>query len=144
MNGEAKQLSEVPDPTFSEGVLGQGAAIIPSEGKLYAPFEGTVASVFDTKHAVCLSGPGDCEMLIHVGLETVNLNGRYFDVKVKDGDEVKTGDLLMEFDLDAISRDHKTITPILITNADDYGEISYLKTSGSVRAGEPLYKVCES
>ncbi|MCI8576042.1 MAG: PTS glucose transporter subunit IIA [Lachnospiraceae bacterium] len=59
MNGEAKQLSGVPDPTFSEGVLGQGAAIIPSEGKLYAPFEGTVASVFDTKHAVCLSGPGD-------------------------------------------------------------------------------------
>ncbi len=82
-------------------------------------------------------------MLIHVGLETVNLNGRYFDVKVKDGDKVKTGDLLMEFDLDAISRDHKTITPVLITNADDYGEISYLKTSGSVRAGEPLYKVCE-
>lgn len=141
MNGTAKQLSEVPDPTFSEGVLGQGAAIIPSEGKLYAPFEGTVASVFDSKHAICLNGPCDCEMLIHVGLETVSLNGKYFDVKVKDGDKVKPGDLLMEFDLNEISKDFKTITPILITNADDYDGINYLKTSGSVKAGEPLYEV---
>ncbi len=141
MNGEVKPLSEVPDAAFSEGILGQGAAIIPSEGRLYAPFEGTVSSVFDTKHAVCLCGPNGCEMLIHVGLETVALNGKYFDAKVKDGDKIKTGDLLLEFDLDAISRDFKTITPILITNADDYGEINFIKQSGSVKAGEALYEV---
>ncbi|MFG6395493.1 MAG: glucose PTS transporter subunit IIA [Lachnospiraceae bacterium] len=141
MNGEVKQLSEVPDPTFSEGILGQGAAIIPSDGRLYAPFDGTVSSVFDTKHAVCLCGPEGCEMLIHVGLETVSLNGKYFDTKVKDGDTIKTGDLLMEFNLDAISKDFKTITPILITNADDYSGINYLKTSGPVKAGDALYEV---
>lgn len=141
MNGEVKPLSEVPDATFSEGILGQGAAIIPSEGRLYAPFEGTVSSVFDTKHAVCLCGPNGSEMLIHVGLETVTLNGKYFDAKVKDGDKIKTGDLLLEFDLDTISRDFKMITPILITNADDYGEINFIKQSGSVKAGEALYEV---
>ncbi len=141
MTGEVKPLSEVPDETFSQGVLGQGAAIIPSEGKLYAPFDGTVVSVFDTKHAICLSGPADCEMLIHVGLETVSLKGKYFDVKVKDSDKIKAGDLLMEFDLNAISRDFKTITPVLITNADDYDSVSLIQTSGSIRAGEPLYKV---
>lgn len=80
-------------------------------------------------------------MLIHVGLETVTLNGKYFDAKVKDGDKIKTGGLLLEFDLDAISRDFKTITPILITNADDYGEINFIKQSGSVKAGEALYEV---
>lgn len=141
MEGEVKPLSEVPDETFSSGVLGQGVAIIPTDGKLYAPVDGTVASVFDTKHAICLSGPCDSEILIHVGLETVGLGGKHFIPKVKDGDRVKAGDLLMEFDLSEIAREHKTITPIVVTNADDYNAITPIKTNGAIKVGEPLYEV---
>ena len=104
LSGTVAKLEEVPDETFSQGILGQGAAIIPSEGKLYAPFDCSVSLVADTKHAISLDGPGDCEMLIHVGLETVSLNGKYFTPKVKAGDRVKKGDLLMEFDLEAIKK----------------------------------------
>ena len=141
LSGTAAKLEEVPDPTFAEGILGQGAAIIPSEGKLYAPFDGAVSLVADTKHAISLEGPAGCEMLIHIGLETVTLNGKYFTPKVKDGDKVKKGDLLMEFDLESIAKEFKTITPVLITNIDDYGGLVPIKTSGIVKAGEPLYEV---
>lgn len=141
MNGEVKELKDVPDETFAAGILGQGAAIIPTEGKLYAPFDCTVASVFESKHAICLMGPDDSELLIHVGLETVTLGGKYFTPAVKEGDTVKAGQLLMEFDLDAIRKQFKTITPIVITNADDYDSILSVKTRGTVRVGEPLYKV---
>lgn len=141
LNGTAAALCDVPDETFSTGVLGQGTAIIPSDGKLYAPFDGVVSLVADTKHAISLDGPGGCEMLIHVGLETVSLNGKYFAPKVKDGDKVKKGDLLMEFDLKGISKEFKTITPILITNIEDLGVIVPIKSSGPVKAGEPLYEV---
>lgn len=138
MNGEVKKLKEVNDPTFSEGILGQGMAIIPAEGKLYAPFSGKVSSVFDTKHAICLEDANGTEMLIHIGLETVSLGGKYFNAKVKDGDTVKTGDLLIEFDLNAIRKNFDTITPILVTNADDFSAIEELKASGTIKVGEPL------
>ena len=115
MNGEMVDLAAVPDPTFSEGILGQGTAIIPSEGKLYSPVDGTVASVFETKHAISLLTDSGAELLMHVGLDTVSLGGKYFEAKVKDGDQVKRGDLLLEFNLDAISKDFKTFTPVLIT-----------------------------
>lgn len=141
MNGTVAVLSDVPDETFSQGVLGQGAAIIPSEGKLYAPFDGVISLVADTKHAISLDGPGGCEMLIHVGLETVSLNGKYFTPKVKEGDRVKAGQLLMEFDLEAISKQFKTFTPVLITNIDDYEALVSIKASGPVKVGEPLYEV---
>ncbi len=141
LNGEAKKLEEVDDPTFSAGILGQGAAIIPSEGKLYAPFDGTVASIFDTKHAICLENGEGAEILMHIGLETVSLGGKYFDAKVKAGDTVKTGDVLIEFDLDAISKDFPTITPVLVANADDFGSITPVKTSGKVKAGEAFLEV---
>lgn len=141
LNGEAKKLEEVDDPTFSAGILGQGAAIIPSEGKLYAPFDGTVASIFDTKHAICLENASGAEVLMHIGLETVSLQGKYFDAKVKAGDSVKTGDLLIEFDLDQIQKEFKTITPVLIANADDFGSVNPLKTSGTIKAGEAFIEV---
>ena len=139
LNGELVELSNVPDATFADGILGQGVAILPSEGKLYSPVDGTVASVFDTKHAIALVTDSGAEMLIHVGLETVSLNGKHFTPKVKDGDRVKAGDLLMEFDLAAIKKDFKTFTPVLVTNADDYTSIDVNRTSGPVKAGEPLY-----
>lgn len=141
LTGQVKSLSEVPDETFSEGVLGRGAAIIPAEGKLYSPVDGKVITIFDTRHAIGISGPDESELLIHIGLETVSLGGKYFSPKVKEGDQVKAGDLLIEFDLEAISRDFQTITPILITNADDYNEIIPIKTEGDIRMGEPLYEV---
>lgn len=141
MNGEAKPLSEVNDPTFSEGILGQGAAIVPSEGKLYAPFDGKVSSVFETKHAVCLENNDGIEMVLHIGLETVSLGGKYFTAKVKGGDQVKAGDLLIEFDLDEIRKDFDTVTPVLVTNSAAFSAVEVLKTAGTVKVGEPLLKV---
>ena len=140
MNGEAVDLADVPDETFSAGILGQGVAILPSEGKLYSPVDGTVTQVFDTKHAICLATATGAEMLIHIGLETVSLGGKHFTPKVKDGDTVKAGDLLIEFDLDEIKKDFKTFTPILVTNAEDYSSVEMLINSGKVSVGEPLYR----
>lgn len=140
LNGEVKPLSEVNDPTFSAGILGQGAAVIPSEGKLYAPFDCTVASVFDTKHAICLEKDG-IEMVLHIGLETVSLGGKFFTAMVNGGDSVKRGDLLITFDLEAIAESFETITPVLVTNAAEFPGFEVLKTSGTVKAGEPLLQV---
>lgn len=139
MNGELVELSKVPDATFADGILGQGAAILPSEGRLYSPVDGTVASVFETKHAISLVTDSGAELLIHVGLETVSLGGKYFTPKVKDGDKVKAGDLLMEFDLDSIKKDFKTFTPVLVTNADDYVSVDMIGSYGPVKVGEPIY-----
>jgi PTS system beta-glucosides-specific IIC component len=139
LNGEITELSQVPDEAFASGVLGKGIAIHPSEGKLYSPVDGTVSSVFETKHAICLETATGAEILIHVGLDTVKLNGKFFDAKVKDGQKVKKGDLLLEFDIAEISKEYKTFTPILITNADDFSSFEIAKTSGTVKVGEPLY-----
>ena len=139
MNGELVELAKVPDETFAAGILGQGIAILPAEGKLYSPVDATVASVFDTKHAISLETDGGAEMLMHVGLETVSLNGKYFTPRVKDGDHVKAGDLLLEFDLDAIKKEFKTFTPVLVTNADDFSSVDVARSSGTVRVGDPIY-----
>ena len=141
LNGEVRSNTEVNDPTFAEGVLGMGAAIIPTEGKLYAPFDCTVFGVADSKHAINLVGPGEIEMLIHIGLETVELGGKCFTPKVKDGDVVKAGDLLIEFDLAEIKKKYDTITPILVTNADDYAAVELLKSGTAVKVGEPILTV---
>ena len=140
LNGEVKELKEVNDPTFAGGMLGQGIAIIPSEGNLYAPFDGKVNLVFDTKHAIGLENAAGAEMLIHIGLETVNLNGKYFTPKVKTGDTVKKGDLLVTFDLNEIKKEYETVTPVLITNADSFSSIETLKTVGIVKVGEEILK----
>ena len=141
LNGELKPLGEVSDPTFSGEILGKGVAVLPSEGKLYAPFDGEVSMVFETKHAIGLIRD-DVEMLIHIGLETVSLEGKYFEAKIKAGDRIKKGDLLIEFDLEAISREgFDTITPVIISNADDFAEIEAERTSGAVAAGDPLLTV---
>ena len=139
MNGRVVPLAEVPDDAFASGLLGQGVAIDPSEGKLYAPFDGTVIGVFDTKHAYSLANDAGAEMLIHMGLDTVQLGGKYFTPKVSDGQAVKKGDLLAEFDINEIKKQYKMFTPILVTNADDYSTIEYIKDSGEVKVGEPLY-----
>lgn len=140
LNGEVKPLKEVNDPAFSEGILGQGAAIVPAEGRLYAPFDCKVVSVFETKHAVCLEKDG-VEMVLHIGLDTVTLGGRYFTANVKDGDTVKKGDLLIEFDLESLKKDFDTVTPVLVTNAAMFSDFEVLKNAGAVKAGEPLLRI---
>ena len=121
MAGEAVDISQVPDPTFSSGMMGNGIAIQPTDGKVCSPVNGTVDMMFDTGHAVTLVSDNGIEILIHVGLETVGLNGAPFQVKVQNGQKVKKGDILMIADLEAIkAAGLPTITPVLICNTDDY------------------------
>ena len=121
MAGEAVAITEVPDATFAEGMLGNGIAIKPTDGKIYAPVNGTVETMFDTGHAVTLVSESGMEILIHVGLETVGLNGAPFQVKCKNGQKVNKGDLLIVADLDAIkAAGLPIITPMVICNTDAY------------------------
>lgn len=121
MAGKAVAITEVPDPTFAEGMLGNGIAIIPAEGKVYAPCDATVDMMFPTGHAVSLIADFGAEILIHVGLETVGLEGKPFTVHVNSGDKVKKGDLMIEVDLEAVkAAGLNTITPILVCNTPDY------------------------
>ena len=119
--GKAVAITEVPDPTFTEGMLGNGIAIEPTDGKVYAPCDATVDMMFDTGHAVSMTTESGIEILVHVGLETVGLEGKPFTVHVQNGDKVKKGQLLIEADLEAIkAAGLPTITPVLICNTDDY------------------------
>ena len=121
MAGKAVPITEVPDPTFAEGMLGNGIAIEPTEGKVYAPCDATVDMMFTTGHAVSLVADCGAEVLIHVGLETVGLEGKPFTIHVANGDKVKKGQLMIEVDLEAVkAAGLPTITPMLICNTDDY------------------------
>ena len=124
LEGKALPLSAVEDGVFSEGMLGDGMAIDPTVGKVTAPFDGKVVMVYTTKHAIALESKEGVEVLIHVGIDTVQLNGEHYDIKVNVGDEVKAGDLLAEFDIEAIqSKGYRTITPIVITNTDKFKSV---------------------
>ena len=121
MAGAAVSITEVPDPTFAEGMLGNGIAVIPTDGKVCAPCDATVDMMFTTGHAVSLIAESGAEILIHVGLETVSLEGKPFDVKVASGDKVKKGQVLMIADLEAIkAAGLNTITPMLVCNSADF------------------------
>ena len=141
LTGELKSLKDVNDPTFSDEILGKGIAILPKEGIVYAPFDGVVSALFDTKHAIGLTDDQGMELLIHVGLETVNLGGTHFEVHISQGDLVKKGDPLITFDLQEIQKTHDVITPVLITNADDFSEIVVQKEFGPVKAGDAILTV---
>lgn len=128
LNGNAIPLSEVKDETFAGEVLGKGMAVIPKEGKVYAPFDGVAETVFDTKHAIGLTSQDGIEVLIHIGINTVELNGRHYETHISEGDEVKAGQLLVTFDPEAIRQEGYDITtPIIVTNSDDYEEIKIEK-----------------
>ena len=122
MAGQAVALSEVPDPAFSGGMLGDGIAVIPSSGEVLAPCDATVDMMFPTGHAVSLiADHNGAEILIHVGLDTVTLNGAPFQIVVESGQKVKKGDLLMTADLEAIkAAGLDPITPMLVCNSSDY------------------------
>ncbi|CUN78832.1 PTS system beta-glucoside-specific transporter subunit IIABC [Clostridium disporicum] len=104
--------------------MGKGAAIIPSEGRAVSPVDGVVSAIFETNHAIGLTADNGAEILIHIGLDTVRLGGKYFTAHVKNGDKVKAGDLLVDFDIKAIQEEgYDTITPVLVTNPDNYSNI---------------------
>ena len=139
MNGTVIPLSEVPDAVFSSEMLGKGFGVEPSEGKAYAPVDGEVTTVFDTKHAIGLMSKHGVEVLIHIGMDTVKLNGKGFDVKVKTGDQVKAGDLLAEFDMDFIKGEgYPVTTAVVVTNTDDCEEISEVRTGAATKDTEVL------
>ena len=124
LQGELIELSKVNDPAFSSGAMGRGAAVKAPEGKVYAPFDGTITVFFATKHAIGMRSADGIELLIHVGLDTVNLNGEHFTAHVEQDAEVKRGQLLLEFDAEAIKQaGYDTTTPIVVTNAADFGKI---------------------
>lgn len=125
IKGEIIPLSEVKDAVFSSGALGKGAAIKPSIGSVIAPFNGTVSALFETKHAIGLVSTDGIELLIHIGFDTVDLGGKYFTAYIAQGDTIKKGDLLVEFDKDAIvNSGYDITTPVVVTNADHYGNVS--------------------
>ena len=130
--GTVKDITEVPDKTFADKVLGDGAAIVPEEGKIYAPADGTVVNIMDTKHGIMFLTSQGVELLIHIGLETVNLKGKYFTSHTENGAQVKAGDLLVEFDLDAIKKEgYNPVTPIVVTNGDNY-----IRSVNMIKSGE--------
>lgn len=143
VSGTVKALSDVPDKTFAEKVLGDGAAIIPEEGKIYAPADGTVANIMDSKHGIMFVTDSGAEVLIHIGLDTVNLKGKYFKSYVSDGDKVKKGTLLVEFDLEAIKGEgYNLITPMVVTNISDYIKaVCMEKDNTAINAGDKFLTV---
>lgn len=141
VSGICIPLSEVNDAVFSQKILGDGAAIIPSEGKVYAPVNGTVSTVFDTKHAIGLLSEDGVELLIHIGIDTVNLEGKYFTAHVESGQKIRKGDLLVSFDQEMIQKaGYDTVTPVLITNTAEFHSI-HTDASGNVKAGDVLLTV---
>ena len=138
INGELKALSEIEDAAFSSGAMGKGIAITPSEGKVYAPAAGTISAFFPTGHAVGITTNDGAEIIIHVGMDTVKLNGEGFTPKVKQGDKVNKGDLLLEFDIDFIkAQGYPVDTPIIITNTDKYADV-IPTDADKVKVGEDL------
>ena len=141
MKGQLVDIKDVPDTTFSEIMLGNGIAIIPDSGEVYSPFDAVVEQIFDTKHAIVLSGENNVKVLIHIGLDTVKMNGKGFDSLVKEGDKVKLGDLLIKADLNFIKENnYNTITPIVVVNTEDYIEVCAI-TNKTVNIGDEILKV---
>lgn len=143
VSGTVKEITEVPDNTFAEKMLGDGMALIPSEGKVYAPADGTVTSIMDTKHGIMFTTDQGVEVLIHIGLETVNLKGKYFTRHVNNGAKVKAGELLVEFDMNAIKKEgYDLITPVVVTNMNDYiRAVGMVKSSESITHGDCLMTI---
>lgn len=141
VEGKAVPMSEVSDPTFSQEILGKGVAIIPAKGRVVAPANGVMSVVFDTLHAVSLTTEEGAEIIIHVGLDTVNLRGEHYKAHVNQGDHVKAGDLLLEFDIDAIKEaGYDVITPVIICNTPNYPDMKCL-TGMEVKELDPIIEL---
>lgn len=141
MNGKVVPLEQVPDEAFSGKVLGDGCAIEPTDGKLYAPCDGVIDTVFDTCHAVNMRSDQGAELLLHVGIDTVKLGGKYFTAHVQDGQQVKTGDLLLSFDADKIRQaGYQLTTPLIVCNSEDYSKMEPLAYD-IIRAGAAFLRL---
>lgn len=141
LTGKAVPLSEVSDPTFAQEILGKGAAIIPTDGRVVSPVNGTVETVFETLHAIGLRSDEGVEILIHIGLDTVKLEGKHFTAHVKSGDRVQVGTPLVDVDLEKVKEEgYDVITPVIISNSFDYGDV-LAAVGDDVKAGDGLIKV---
>ena len=139
ITGKIIPLNQVNDPTFASELMGKGIAIIPTEGKAYAPDDGEVVSLFRTKHAIGFQTDSGVEILIHIGIDTVKLDGQHFQAHVQAGSQVKKGDLLVSFDIEAIKQaGFEVTTPIIITNSDDYQKIQTIHQSETIEKGDVL------
>ncbi|MBU9724049.1 MULTISPECIES: PTS sugar transporter subunit IIA [Bacillaceae] len=136
MTGKVVPLSEVPDPTFSQKMMGDGMAIEPADSLVLAPVDGEVINLFPTKHAIGIKTVNGIEILIHIGIDTVNMKGEGFEAFIKQGDNVKTGDKLIKFDMGQVeSKAASTITPLIITNGDAVSELNKEEVADCI-AGE--------
>ncbi|MEB1806363.1 MAG: PTS glucose transporter subunit IIA [Bacillaceae bacterium] len=139
MNGTYVKVEDVPDPTFAQKMIGDGFAVEPSNGEVVSPVEGEIIQVFPTKHAIGIRSLSGAEVLIHIGIETVNMKGEGFEVFVKEGDKVQVGTKLVEFSLDLIKeKAASTITPIVITNADQLQSLKLEPVSEVVAGKTPI------
>ncbi|KGA97104.1 PTS glucose transporter subunit IIA [Alkalihalobacillus alcalophilus ATCC 27647 = CGMCC 1.3604] len=135
LSGAYVKIEDVPDPTFSQKMMGDGIAIEPSDGQVVSPVKGSIVQVFPTKHAVGIKTDEGVEVLIHIGLETVKMNGEGFTAHVKEGDAVEVGDALIDFDLKLVTeKANSTLTPIVITNQEDLKSVQTISTT-QVEAG---------
>lgn len=141
VEGTVVPLSEVNDPTFSQEILGKGVAIIPAKGRIVAPASGILTVVFETKHAVSITTPEGAEIIVHVGLDTVNLKGEHYTAHKKQGDKVKAGELLLEFDMAAIKEaGYEVITPVIVCNSPNYPDM-VCHTGMQVKELEPIIEL---
>ncbi|HLU21370.1 PTS sugar transporter subunit IIA [Lederbergia graminis] len=142
ITGTLVQLDEVPDPVFSQKMMGDGMAIKPDEGVVVSPVDGEIIQLFPTKHAIGIRAKNGAEILIHIGLETVGMNGEGFTAHISEGTKVRVGDKLVEFDIPLVEeKASSTITPIIITNGDSISSINK-QSVGKVQAGQsPIMEI---
>lgn len=143
VNGDVIELENVPDPTFSQGILGPGCGIEPLEGVIYAPFDGVITNVAETKHAIGITSHSGIELLIHVGVDTVDMKGEGFEVHVSENQKVICGDKILTFDRKSIQeKGHPDVVVVLLTNGDDFGALSFADEK-STEKGNILFVVDE-
>lgn len=140
-SGKVIPVHDIPDPVFSEGIVGLGCGIEPEEETVYAPFDGVISQIAETKHAIGITSTDGMELLIHVGIDTVDMNGKGFDTLVTEGQRVKAGQLLLTFSLSQIeAAGHPTTTAVLLTNHEDFSALN-LMVIGQIQHGQSILKV---
>ena len=141
LTGSVSPLSETPDAVFASGTLGKGVVIEPTEGVLRSPFDGTVTAVYPSKHAIGVTSDSGVECLIHIGIDTVNLGGKHFEMAVEQGQHVQADDTLLTFDIDAIkAAGYSVVSPVIISNTASYLDVFPVNERGAVKAGDELIK----
>lgn len=140
LDGESADITAVADKTFADKILGDGMAVIPTGNKLYAPVDGTVENLLDSRHALCILSAGGAELLIHVGRDTVTLNGRHFTAHVREGEQVRRGQLLLEFDREALlDEGFDLATPVVVSNSARF--VMEKSAPGAVSHGGVLFRL---